>query len=185
MSIDERIVDSNAGMRRGDVADTPHVGSQVIDLIDVPGHLQAFIIISEVRDHELVSIRCLVFRSFDVDTAHNVSAIDEIPDEMVPDEAACASHQNGRFHTHVTRSLEVSLHGSICRRYSRSRPTNYWNDGVIRLGMRSGMCVRARSSREIAQLAIFGAIPVSGMAAAADGLTRAGVVPWPRRTGYL
>jgi hypothetical protein len=104
MSIDERIVDSDVRMRRADVADTTHVGSEVIDFIDVFGRPYAFGIIPKIRDDEFVSVRCFVFRSFDVDTAHDVSTFDEILDEMVADKSARTGNQNRRLISHGNRS---------------------------------------------------------------------------------
>jgi len=92
MGIDERIVDCDAGMRRGDITNASHVGRQVIDLIDLFGHLHAFGIVSQVRDNEFVGVGFFEFRIFEVGAAHDVAALGEILDEMVTDKSPCAGH---------------------------------------------------------------------------------------------
>ncbi len=121
MNIDERVVQSDARMRRADVADTSHVGSEVIDLVDILGHLQAFGMIPEVRDNELVGVGSLVFWRLDVSAAHDMSTLDEILDEMVPNKSARTGNQNRRLISHGNPSLHIpsALRAS---RYSGSTP---------------------------------------------------------------
>jgi hypothetical protein len=109
MNIDERIVQSDTRMRRADVADASHVGSEVINLVDILGHLQAFGMFPEVCDNKLVGVGPLVFWRLDVCAAHDMSTLDEILDEMVSNKSARTGNQNRRLISHANCSLNVSL----------------------------------------------------------------------------
>jgi hypothetical protein len=79
----------------------------VIDFVDIPGHLQAFGMIPEVRDNELVGVGSLVFWRLEVCAAHDMSMLDEILDEMVPNKSARTGNQNPRLISHGNHSLRI------------------------------------------------------------------------------
>jgi hypothetical protein len=64
--------------------------------------------IPEVRDDELVGVGSFVFWRLDVRAAHDMSKLDEIFDEMVPNKSARAGNQNRRFISHGNRSPRTS-----------------------------------------------------------------------------
>src|SRR3954447_295927 len=110
-------------MRRADIADSSHVGCKVIDLVDIPGHLQALGIVAKVGVQELVGLSSFESRSFDVDATYRVPMFDQILDEMMPYKPACTGHQNSRRLAHGDGSFRDPSNPRLIRIRGSGRST--------------------------------------------------------------
>jgi len=144
--IDERVVDRNFRVRRGNVTDAAHVGCKMIDLVDVFRHHQTFAILPQIRNHKVIGGRRLEFGFFDIDAAHAETALDEILDEVVPDEPAGAGNQHTRLLLHG--KLLTWLRDLLVKISGRSA-IDYCNEGVTQLSLRP--IRRADGIRELRQ----------------------------------
>ncbi len=130
-------------MEGGDVAYASHVGCEVIDLINAFGRPSALLVVAQVRYDEFIGRRLFVFGTLDVDAAHEMSTSDQILDEMMPDEPACARDQDRSVFWHVWISAEcccIRTHPS--QRLSKTAAGSDWNEEVTRFRRRQLEAIR-------------------------------------------
>ena len=88
-------------MVRRDEAHAAHVGGERIHLVDVARRLQTVVPPPQIEDFELVCVDIGEFRILEIDSAYPVSALFQIRDKMMTDEATSPCNEN-TFHVPST-----------------------------------------------------------------------------------
>jgi len=94
VGVDEDIVLGDFGQERGDVADAAHIGSQVVDFINVARDCETVFPDAQIADLEIVGRGLFVFGHLDVGAAHPVAIFFQPLDQVVADEPARSGHKN-------------------------------------------------------------------------------------------
>src|SRR5205809_6630575 len=84
MGVDQDVVAGDLSVIGRDVADTPHVSRQMVDLVYSKRRDQAFIPAPEVQRIELMRGARVVLRRVGVYRAHPVSVLQQIPHQVCP-----------------------------------------------------------------------------------------------------
>src|SRR5207248_9948097 len=105
MGVDQRVVDGDFGVERADVADTTHVGGEVIDLVDILSAAQALVVVAQVRDLKFIRRRALVLGIFEIGATDDISVPDKILDKVMSDKTARARYQRGFPISHFASPL--------------------------------------------------------------------------------
>src|SRR5439155_17684193 len=98
MGVDQDVVAGDLSVIGRDVADTPHVSRQMVELAYSKRRDQAFIPAPEVQRIELMRGARVVLRRVGVYRAHPVSVLQQIPHQVVSDETSGSCHENTRRH---------------------------------------------------------------------------------------
>src|SRR5262245_6862625 len=105
--IDQDVVPRDVGVVCRNVADTTHIGCQVIDLVDVLGRLEAVLPEPQIEQGEVVGRTWLELRRLDVRTPDPETLVFQPPDEVMPDKTARAGHKNPWLIRHESSSLQI------------------------------------------------------------------------------
>lgn len=86
MRIDEDVVTRDIGEAGGDVADASHIGGQAVDVIDAAGGLKTIGPLPQIEQLEVVGVRGLELRLFEIGAAHPIAFELEPLHQVVADE---------------------------------------------------------------------------------------------------
>src|SRR6202034_3912856 len=94
MGIDQNVIASDVGEGRSDIADSAHIGSQIVNLIhSSAGGEPAVLRPAEIQDLERIARGTFVFRILDVHPSDPMPVGFETLHQVVPNEASGAGYQ--------------------------------------------------------------------------------------------
>src|SRR5258705_8209348 len=99
-------------MMTRDKTHASHIGSQGINLVNIPSSLQTRIPSAQVEQLKFVCIGNRELRELDIDTAHPVALTFEVGNQVMADKATSASHQYS-FGVRHNSSLLICLRMSV------------------------------------------------------------------------